>query len=68
MSKTCSSLTTKTPEQHHWRRFGVFIVNFEQILNINLVFPLFTLNKYMPARSLIKIIETYLNGTNLKTF
>ena len=33
------------------RRSGVFIVNFEQILNIVLVFPLQTLKKYMPAAS-----------------
>ena len=24
----CSKLTIKTPEQHHWRRSGVFIVNY----------------------------------------
>ena len=28
-----------------WRRVGVFIVNFEQILHVVLVFPLLTLNK-----------------------
>ena len=33
------------------RHSGVFIVNFEQILNIVLVFPLLTLKKYMPAAS-----------------
>ena len=27
----CSKLTIKTPERRHWRRFGVFIVNFEQV-------------------------------------
>ena len=27
----CSKLTVKTPEQRHWRRFCVFIVNFEHI-------------------------------------
>ena len=25
----CSKLTIKTPKRRHWRRFGVFIVNFE---------------------------------------
>ena len=25
----CSKLTIKTPERRHWRRSGVFIVNFE---------------------------------------
>ena len=33
----------------HWRRSGVFIVNFEQISHISLVFPLLTLNRQMPA-------------------
>ena len=27
----CSELTIKTPERSHWRRSGVFIVNFERI-------------------------------------
>ena len=27
----CSELTIKTPERSHWRRYGVFIVNFERI-------------------------------------
>ena len=43
--KICSKLITKTPEQHHWRHSGVFIVNFEQISHIILMFPLLTLNK-----------------------
>ena len=30
MLKICPKLTIKTPERHHWRRFGVFIVIFEQ--------------------------------------
>ena len=28
----CSKFTIKTPEWRHWRRFAVFIVNFEHIL------------------------------------
>ena len=31
MCEICSKLTVKTLEQHHWRRFGVFHVNFEHI-------------------------------------
>ena len=27
----CSKLTIKTPERRQWRRFGAFIVNFEDI-------------------------------------
>ena len=38
-------LTMKIPEWRHWRRFGVFIVNFEQISHIVLVFPLLSLNE-----------------------
>ena len=31
MCEICSKLTIKTPEQRHWRRSSVFVVNFEQI-------------------------------------
>ena len=40
----CSELTVKTPERRQWRRSGVFIVNFENILHFALVFLLLTLN------------------------
>ena len=33
-------LTIKAPERRHWRRSDVFIVNFEQILHLVLVFLL----------------------------
>ena len=45
--KSCgifSKLTTKTPERRR-RRSGVFIVNFENISHLFLVFLLLTLNK-----------------------
>ena len=45
MCEICSKLTIKTPEQYQWSRYGVFIVNFEQISDIALVFPWLTLNK-----------------------
>ena len=45
MCEICSMLTIKAPEWRQWRRSGVYIVNFEQISNIVLVFPLLTLNK-----------------------
>ena len=45
MCEICSKLTIKTPEQRHWRRYGVFIVNFEHISHIFLVFLLLTLKK-----------------------
>ena len=45
----CLKLTIKTPEQRQWRRSGVFIVNFEDISHLFLVFLLLTLSKYMLA-------------------
>ena len=35
----------ETPERRQCRRSIVFIVNFEQISHLSLVFPLLTLNK-----------------------
>ena len=32
--KICSKLKIKTPEQRHWRRSGVFTVNFEHISHL----------------------------------
>ena len=34
----CPKLIIKTPERRQWRRLGVFIVNFEHISHIDLVF------------------------------
>ena len=42
-----SKLTIKTPE----RRSGAFIMNFEHISHLVLVFLLLTLSRYMPAES-----------------
>ena len=39
-----SKLIIKTPERRRWRRSGVFIVNFEHISHIILVFLLLNLN------------------------
>ena len=41
----CSKLTIKTPERHHWCCSGVFIVNFEHISHLVLMFLLLTLSK-----------------------
>ena len=41
----CSKLTIKSPERCHWRRFGVFIVNFENISHLFLMFLLLTLSR-----------------------
>ena len=43
-SEICSESTIKTPERRHWRRSGVFIVNFEHISHLVLVFLLITLS------------------------
>ena len=40
----CSKLTIKTPERSQWCRSGVFIVNFEHIPHLVLVFLLLNLN------------------------
>ena len=40
-----SKLTIKTPKRSHWRRSGVFIVNFDHILLFVLFFPLLTLSR-----------------------
>ena len=42
--EVCSKLTIKTPHRRQWRRSGVFIVNFEHISHLVLVFLLLTLN------------------------
>ena len=41
----CSQLTIKTPERRQWRRSGVFIVNFEHILHLVLMFLLLILRR-----------------------
>ena len=42
MYETCSKLTIMTPERRHWRHSGVFIVNFQRISHLDLVFLLLT--------------------------
>ena len=46
---TSSKLTIKTPERRHGRRPDAFIVNFEHISLLVLVFLLLTLDRQMPA-------------------
>ena len=41
----CSKLTIKIPERRQWRRSGIFIVNFEHISQLALVFLLLTLSR-----------------------
>ena len=42
--KICSKLTIKTSGRRHWRRYSAFIVNFEHISHLALVFLLFHWN------------------------
>ena len=47
--KIYSKLTIKTPERRHCRS-GIFVVNFEHISHLILVFLLITLNMKLPAK------------------
>ena len=46
------NITIKTTEGRHWRRSVVFVVNFEQILHIVLLFLLLALCKWIPPGTL----------------
>ena len=48
----CSKLTIKIPEQRQCRRSGIFIVNFEHISHLILVFLLLTFNMLLPTGKL----------------
>ena len=41
----CSNLIMKIPERRQWHHSGIFIVNFEHISHLVLVFLLLTLNR-----------------------
>ena len=45
MCEICSNLTIKIEEWSQWHRSGVFVVNFEYVSDIVLLWPLLTLNK-----------------------
>ena len=49
-----SKLTIKIPERRQWRRSGIFIVYFEHISHLILVFLLLSLNMYLPAGHIIR--------------
>ena len=44
-SEICPKLTIKVPERRQWRCSGAFIVNFEHISHLVLVFLLLTLSR-----------------------
>ena len=54
----CSKLTIKTPERRQWCRSGVFIVNYELISNLVLVFLLITLSRLSNVE--VTQVEIYL--------
>ena len=41
----CSKITIKIPERHHWHCSRIFIVNFEHILHLVVVFLMLTLSR-----------------------
>ena len=43
----CSKITIKTLKERQWRRSGVFLVNFEHISHLFLVFLLLVLNMHL---------------------
>ena len=53
----CSELTIKTPEQCHWRCCGVFIVNFQHISHLVLVFLLLTWSRLMLAALVVVLVN-----------
>ena len=55
----CSKIIIKTLERQQQCRSGVFIVNFENILNTFLVFPLLNLNRQMFPGEGINILESW---------
>ena len=62
-----SKLTIKTPERHHWRCSGVFIINFEHISHLVLVFLFLTLSRYMPIGTRLsfkQLLRKSINGLN----
>ena len=59
----CSKLTIKTPERRYWHRSDVFIVNFEHISHLVLVFLLLTLNMHLPTGISLQKCLTLLFGS-----
>ena len=58
----CLKLRIITPERHHWRCCGVFIVNFKHISFLFLLFLLLTLNKFL------FLFKYLFKGNNINTW
>ena len=52
----CSKLTIKIPERHYWRRSSVFIVNFEHISYLFLLFLILALDLWLPKVQIDNLI------------
>ena len=65
--ETCSKVTVKTTEWRQWCRSGVFIVNFEHISLLFLVFLLLTLDKSTLLGLLFIIIVTQCDALSPST-
>ena len=55
----CSKLKIMTPERLQWGRSGVFIVNFENILHLVLVFLLITMSGWINGGWVLLAIEYF---------
>ena len=63
-----TKLTIKAPERRQWRRSGAFIVKFEHISHLDLVFLLLTLSRLMLAGRKAPVIAVFTNGFQKKQF
>ena len=53
----CSEFTIKTPERRQWRRSAVFLVNFENISHLAVVFLSLTFIRQMPAGMILMMVD-----------
>ena len=61
-----SKLTINTPEWSHWRRSGIFVLNFQQISHFAFMFSLFTsTNKCWDGKQPLQSSSKILNNHSL---
>ena len=65
--ETCSKLTTKTPEQLQWRRYGVFIVNFVNLSYLLLSVSIVNIEQVMACNGESHATLTKYSGVRLPT-
>ena len=65
--KICSKLTIKTKERSQWHHSDVFIVNFEQILQLALVLLLINFSS-LPTELVPSLTRLKKHGSGLKFF